>query len=51
VVDVWETPEQFARFGEERLMPVAKGEIGIEGDPAIRFVPLHAHFVPDALKV
>jgi hypothetical protein len=49
VVDVWESPEHFERFGEERLMPVVKGEIGIEGEPTVSFVRLHALYVPDAV--
>jgi hypothetical protein len=51
VVDVWESEADFERFVNERLMPVVKGEIGIEGEPSVRFVPLHALYVPEAARV
>lgn len=47
VVDLWESAADFERFAEERLMPVVKGEIGIPGEPIVRYADLHAHFVPD----
>ena len=43
VTDVWESAEQFERFVEERLMPVVK-EIGIEGEPEVRFYPVQSIF-------
>jgi hypothetical protein len=45
VTDVWESPEQFQRFVEERLMPGVK-EIGIEGEPEVRLYPVQAIFNP-----
>ena len=45
VTDVWESPEQFQRFVDERLMPAVK-EIGIEGEPEVRFYPVQAIFNP-----
>ena len=51
VVDVWESQADFERFGEERLMPVVKGELGLETEPEVRFAPLHALFVPEAARV
>jgi hypothetical protein len=45
VTDVWESPEQFQRFVDERLMPGVK-EIGIEGEPEVRLYPLQAIFNP-----
>jgi hypothetical protein len=45
VTDVWESPEQFQRFVEERLMPAVK-EIGIQGEPEVRFYPVQAIFNP-----
>src|SRR2546426_51423 len=51
VVDVWESPADFERFGTERLMPVVKGELGLESEPDVRFASLHAHFVPEAARV
>ncbi len=45
VLDLWETPEDFQRFAEERLMPVIK-DMGIEGEPNVHFEPVHATFNP-----
>jgi hypothetical protein len=44
VVDVWESEQAFNTFAEQRLMPVVKGEIGIEGDPQVRFSKAHRIF-------
>jgi hypothetical protein len=43
VTDVWESPEQFQRFVEERLTPAVQ-EIGIQGEPDVQFYPVHAIF-------
>jgi hypothetical protein len=43
VTDVWESPEHFQRFAEERLMPAVK-EIGIAGEPEVSFYPVQAIF-------
>lgn len=40
VVDVWETPEQFQRFAEEKIGPITS-EVGITGEPEIRFYEVH----------
>ena len=45
VTDVWESEEQFGRFADERLMPAVK-EIGIEGEPEVRFYPVTLIFNP-----
>jgi hypothetical protein len=45
VTDVWESPEQFQRFVEERLMPAVQ-EIGIEGEPEVRFYPVQRVWNP-----
>lgn len=42
VVDVWETKEQFERFAEEQIGPYAR-EVGIEGEPEMRFYDVHAY--------
>jgi heme-degrading monooxygenase HmoA len=44
VVDVWESEAAFNAFAEQRLMPVVKGEIGIEGDPQVTFSQAHRIF-------
>jgi hypothetical protein len=46
VVDVWESPEHFQRFAETRLRPVTD-EL-IDGEPDVRFYPLHAAWSPRA---
>jgi hypothetical protein len=40
VVDVWESPEHFERFGQERLMPAVQ-RAGVEGEPEVTLVELH----------
>jgi hypothetical protein len=45
VTDVWESPQHFQRFAEQRLMPgVAK--LGIKGQPAVEFSEAHAVYFP-----
>jgi hypothetical protein len=48
VVDVWESAEDFERFGMERLMPVVAGELGVESQPEVTITPAHAVFAPRA---
>ena len=51
VVDVWDSPEQFQRFSEERLGPVVQ-EIGIQGEPRVEFNELHSRiFAPGIDRV
>jgi hypothetical protein len=50
VTDIWESPESFQRFTEERLMP-AVAQIGIEGEPSVEFHQVHAVWTPDADRV
>ncbi|WP_210576424.1 hypothetical protein [Streptomyces sp. GESEQ-4] len=45
VLDVWRTEDHFERFVEERLAPVIKGKLGVEGDPVYEFTPMHRRFV------
>jgi hypothetical protein len=47
VVDVWEAEAAFNAFAEQRLMPVVKGVVGIEGEPEVTFSKAHRVF--DAL--
>jgi len=50
VGDLWEREEDFQRFVEERLMPAVR-QIGIEGEPAVRFSEVHDWFVaPSAVS-
>jgi hypothetical protein len=46
VVDVWDSPEQFQRFVDERLTPGVQAA-GVAGDPRVEFNPLHSRaFAP-----
>jgi hypothetical protein len=45
VIDVWASAEAFQAFSEQRLGPAVQ-EIGIEGEPDVRFAPMHACFAP-----
>ena len=45
VLDVWESPEAFGTFSEQRLAPAVQ-EIGIQGQPDVRFYAMHACFAP-----
>ena len=40
VVDVWESKEVFERFAQEQIGPYTR-EVGIEGEPEIRFYEVH----------
>jgi hypothetical protein len=45
VTDVWESEQAFNTFFEQRLRP-AIAEIGIEGQPDVKFFPLRGGFAP-----
>jgi len=45
VTDVWSSPEAFQSFSEQRLAPATQ-EIGMQGQPDVRFFPMHACFAP-----
>jgi hypothetical protein len=45
VLDVWESEQAFNNFMEQRLAPAIQ-EIGIQGQPDVRFYPLHGVFAP-----
>jgi len=45
VLDVWESAEAFQAFSDQRLAPAVQ-EIGIQGEPDVRFYPMHACFAP-----
>jgi hypothetical protein len=47
VTDIWESKEDFNQFLQSRIMPAVK-QIGIQTQPKVKFLPLHALFVPDA---
>jgi len=39
-VDVWESREAFEAYALERMVPIAR-EVGIEGEPEMRFYDVH----------
>ena len=43
VLDVWESPEQFQAFVDNRLTPGLQ-QLGIEGQPHVEFQPAHCIF-------
>ena len=45
ITDIWESQGDFERFMQERLGPAVQ-EVGLEGQPDVRFVPLAAVFAP-----
>lgn len=45
VLDVWESEQAFNDFMQLRLAPAIQ-EIGIQGQPEVRFYPLHGVFAP-----
>jgi hypothetical protein len=45
VLDVWESEQAFGTFMEQRLQPAIQ-EIGIQGQPDVKFFPLHGVFAP-----
>jgi hypothetical protein len=48
VVDVWDSAEQFERFVRERLMPVVKGQMGVQSEPDVELHEAYAVFDPAA---
>ncbi len=44
VVDAWESAEACERYVQERVVPVTKGEMGIEGDPDVTVHEAHVAF-------
>ena len=45
VVDVWDSPEDFDRFAQSRLMPGIQ-QLGIQGQPKVEILPVHREFTP-----
>jgi hypothetical protein len=44
VVDVWETREQFERFAQDSLQPMAQ-QLGISGEPELTVIEVHNYLV------
>jgi hypothetical protein len=45
ITDVWETPEAFQAFVDDRLMPAVQ-ELGLPGQPDVEIYPLHDLWTP-----
>jgi len=46
VCDIWQTEQAFNGFLAQRLLPAAE-DVGIDGGPTIRLVPLHNLYAAD----
>jgi len=46
VTDIWESEEDFNNFIQNRIMP-AVAQVGIQGEPKVKFYPVHTIFTPD----
>jgi hypothetical protein len=46
VLDVWESPQDFERFAQERLMPGVQ-KIGIAGEPNVQLAEPYSVFAPN----
>jgi hypothetical protein len=46
VLDIWDSPQDFQRFAETRLMPVTQ-KLGLKTQPKVELLPAHAIFAPD----
>ncbi len=44
VVDVWDNPDDLQSFVDTRLMPAAKGDLGLPGEPDVSVHPLHRYW-------
>ena len=45
VTDVWESEQAFNDFLQQRLTPAIQ-EVGIQGQPDVKFFPLHGVYAP-----
>jgi hypothetical protein len=45
ILDVWESEQAFNTFFEQRLAP-AVAEVGVPGQPDVKFYPMHGIFAP-----
>src|SRR5688572_16747752 len=49
-MDVWESEEAFAAFGEDRLGP-AMAKVGVDVEPKVTFYPAYEVFLPTAQTI
>jgi hypothetical protein len=45
ILDIWESEQAFNTFFEQRVRP-AVAEVGIQGQPDVKFYPTHGIFAP-----
>ncbi len=45
ITDIWDSAEDFQRFVDQRLTPATQ-KIGIQGQPNVEILPVHAIFAP-----
>jgi hypothetical protein len=43
--DIWESPEHFQRFGEEKVGPAMAEVVGAGGPPQPQFYPIHGFVI------
>jgi hypothetical protein len=46
VLDVWESKNAYETFVKDRLLPVAKGQLKIAGEPKVEILPANFYFKP-----
>lgn len=46
VLDLWETPQDFQKFVDERLTPGVQ-KVGVQGEPHVSISESHAVFAPN----
>jgi hypothetical protein len=45
ILDVWESEQAFGTYFEQRIGPAVQ-EVGIQGQPDVKFFPMHGVFAP-----
>ncbi len=45
VTDIWEAPEYFDTFAQQRLLPAVQ-QVGITGEPQVEVYPVHTIYNP-----
>ena len=53
VLDIWDSPADFERFSNERLMPglASAGLLEGKSEPEVTFAPLHRHWAPGEASI
>ncbi|MDQ1375373.1 MAG: hypothetical protein QOJ09_2711 [Actinomycetota bacterium] len=45
IIDVWETKEQYEKFGQDQIGPLSQ-EVGMTAPPQVQFFEVHNYFTP-----